>query len=77
MPAHGHADGAPDDVGFGERRIEDAVAAERALQPVRRLEHAALARHLVEDVGRAGVGDVLAEHDHHAGCAPSRRAASG
>ena len=35
---------AADDVGLGERRVEDALAAELALQAVRDLEHAALAR---------------------------------
>ena len=43
--ARRHADGAADDVGLGERRVEDAVAAVRALQAVRDLEDAALARH--------------------------------
>ena len=34
--AQRHADGAADDVGFGERRVEDAVAAVEPLQAVRR-----------------------------------------
>src|SRR2546423_1679631 len=36
-PARRHADGAADDVGFGERRVEDAGAAEGPLQAVRYL----------------------------------------
>ena len=54
------ADGPPDDVGLGQRRVEAAGQAERALQAVGRAEHAALAL----DVGQhrlAGVGHVLAE----------------
>ena len=43
---------APDDAGFGERRIEDAVVAGRALQSVRDLEDAALALDLVQCVLR-------------------------
>ena len=50
--------------GFGERRVEHAVAAERALQAVRDLEDATLARHAsTAHPARAAVGDVLAEHD--------------
>ena len=55
------ADRAPDDVRLRERRVEAAGVAERALQPERDAEHAALAGHLVDDV-RVGVGDVFAEH---------------
>ena len=62
--AHRHANRAPDDVRLGERRIEDAVVSERALEAVRGLEHAALARYLFDDVAVARIGDVLAEHDH-------------
>ena len=43
QPAQRHADGAADDVGLGERRVEHAVAAEPPLQAVRHLEDAALA----------------------------------
>ena len=61
--ARRHADGAADDVGLGERRVEHAVAAERPLQAVRDLEDAALALHSLERLGAAAVGDVLAEDD--------------
>jgi len=40
-----HADTAPDDARFGERRVVDAFAAELALQAVRHLEYAALSGH--------------------------------
>ena len=58
-------DRAADDVRFGERRVEDALVAERALQAVRHLEDAALARHLSRFSRALAVGDVLAE-DHDA-----------
>ena len=61
--ARGHADGAADDVRLRERRVEHAIAAEGALQPVRDLEDAALARDRCERVGAAAIGDVLAEDD--------------
>ena len=61
--ARGHADRAADDVGFGERRVEHAVGAVDALQPVRDLEHAALAGHVRQRAFAAAVGDVLAEDD--------------
>ena len=44
--------------------LKTALAAERALQAVRHLEHAAFARHLVEQLVAADVGHVLAEHHH-------------
>ena len=44
QPAHRLADRAADDVRLGERRVEAAGVAERALQPERDAEHAALAR---------------------------------
>ena len=47
--AHGIADGAADDVGLGQRRVEDAVGAELGLQAGGELEDAALAF----DLGRA------------------------
>ena len=58
-----HAGAAADDCRFGERRVEDAIVAERALQAVGDLEHAALARHAGQRLGPAAVGDVLAEDD--------------
>ena len=62
-PARGHADRAPDDGGFGQRRVEAARGAEHDLQSLRRLEHAALAFDLLETGFAAAIGDVLAEHD--------------
>ena len=53
--ARRHPDGAADDAGFGERRVEDAVVAERALQTVRELEDAALAGHDRQRFPSAGV----------------------
>ena len=61
--AQRHADAAADDVGFGERRVEDAVAAELPLQTVRHLEDAALALDRRQRRFVAGIGDVLAEDD--------------
>ena len=61
--AHRHADRAPDDVRFRQRRVEDAGAAERALQAVGDLEDAPLAGDRLERRLAAGVGDVFAE-DH-------------
>ena len=63
QPARRHADGAADDVGFGERRVEDAIVAVEPLQPVRQLEDAALAGHDRQRVLLAGIRDVLAEDD--------------
>ena len=45
--ARGHADGAADDVGLRQRRVEDAVGAELALQSGGQLEDAALALDLL------------------------------
>ena len=61
--AHRHADGAADDAGFGNRRVEHAVAAVGALQAMRDLEDAAFALHFLQGFGAARVRDVLAEHD--------------
>ena len=49
---HAHADRGTDDRAFGDRRVEHAVLAVLALQPVGDAEHA------------AEVADVLAQHDH-------------
>ncbi len=63
--ADGHADGAADDVGLGERRVPDAVGAELGLQAGGELEDAALALDLAgaEGLVAGGVGDVFAEDD--------------
>ena len=61
--ARRHPDRAPHDVRLGERRVEDAVAAETPLEPVRHLEDATLALHLCEGFLARRVGHVLAEHD--------------
>ena len=63
MPARRHADRAPDDVRFGQGRVEHPGRAERTLQPVGDLEHPPFARHLLERGLAAAVRDVLAEHD--------------
>ncbi len=62
-PAGRHADGAPDDVRLGERRVEHADAAERALQAVRHLEDAAFARDRLQRALARAVRNVLAEDD--------------
>ena len=49
--------------GFGERRVEHARRAVGALQPMRHLEDAALARDALERGLAARVGHVLAEDD--------------
>ena len=54
---------AADDVGLGERRVEDAVVAVEPLQAVRQLEHAALARTSGSASSLADVRHVLAEDD--------------
>src|SRR5262252_2986592 len=61
--ARGHPYGAADDVGFGQRGVIDAVAAEASLQIGRDLEDSAFAFDAAEIFGAAGVGHVLAEHD--------------
>src|SRR5882724_7722801 len=59
-----HADGAADDAGFSERRIENAIVAVLALQTCGCFEDAALAFHVLEVVLAAGIGHVFAEnHD--------------
>jgi ParB-like chromosome segregation protein Spo0J len=50
--ARGVADGAADDVGLGERRVEDALGAELGLQAGGELEDAALAFDLGERSSR-------------------------
>ena len=57
--------GAPNDVGFGERRVEDAVVAEFALQAEGELEDAAFPFHLLllEILFAAAIGNVFAEDD--------------
>ena len=63
--AHGHAEGAAHDVGFGQRRVEDALGAELALQAAGDLEDSALALQLlvVQIFFVGAVGDILAEDD--------------
>ena len=63
--AHGHADREADDAGLGQRRVEAALLAEVAGQPVGDAEDAA---------ERA---DVLAEDEHALVGASSRRAGRG
>src|SRR2546423_8009993 len=63
QPAGRHAYRAPDDVGLGERRVEDARRAELALQVGRHLEDAALALHTVEVLLARTIRHVLAEDD--------------
>ncbi len=53
----------PDNIGFGERRIEHAVAAEFSLQAGSRFKDAALPFHFCELFFAAAVGDILAEHN--------------
>src|SRR5258708_5144285 len=59
--AQGHADGAADDVGFGQRRIEYACGAESPLQAPGSFENAALAFDVGQVFLAATVGDVFAE----------------
>ena len=61
--ADGVADGAADDVGLGQRRVEDALGAEFGLQAGGELEDAAFALDLGERVFAAGVGHVFAVDD--------------
>jgi hypothetical protein len=61
--ARGHADGAADDIGFGQRRIENAPGAEFLLQTCGRLENAALPFYFLEVILTAAVGHVFAEDD--------------
>src|SRR5438067_1929432 len=61
--ARRHANGAPDDVRFGERRVEDARAAETTLQIRRHLEDAAFALDLFEILLARAIRHVLAEDD--------------
>ena len=73
--ADGHADGAADDAGFGERRVEDAVGAVFALQAGGGFEDAALPFYVLEIFFAAGVGDVFAEDGDALVAAPFRRRA--
>ena len=57
------ADRPAHDVGLGQRRVVDAVAAELALQPPGHLEDAALALDLAEVLVAGRVGHVLAEDE--------------
>ena len=61
--AHRIADGAADDVGFGQRRVEDALRSEFGLQAGGELEDAALAFDLGERIFAAGIGHVFAVDD--------------
>ncbi len=61
--ANGHADGAADNICFGERRIENAVGAIAALQSPGGFEDAALPFHFFDVVFAADVGNVFAEHN--------------
>src|SRR5437773_860176 len=57
----GEADRPAHDVGLGERRVVDALAAELALQPPDDLEDAALPLHDLEELRAAAIGHVFAE----------------
>ena len=76
-PARAHAARAADDGRLGERRVEDAIGSEGALQAQRRLEDAALARHFARLRLVRRVRDVFAEHDDVRVRRPSRPSASG
>ena len=66
-----HAEGATHDVSFGERRVEDAVGAELALQAGGELEDSTFAFYLLlfQILLVRAVGDILAK-DHDALVAP-------
>ena len=61
--AGGHADRASDNIRLRQRRIEDAVRAEFALQAGRGFEDAALPFHRGELFFAAAIGDVFTEDD--------------
>ena len=62
--SHGIADGPAHDIGFGQRRVEDALGAELGLQAGGELEDAAFALDLSQRLFAAGVGHVFAiDHD--------------
>ena len=63
QPADRHSDRAADDVGLGQRRIENACRAEFTLQIGGDLKHAAFAFDLFEILFARAVGDVLAKDD--------------
>ena len=71
QPARGHANGAAHDVGFRQRRIEDALAAKLHLQAGSQLEHAALALDLffLQIFFAAAIRHIFAKH-HNAIIAP-------
>src|SRR5260370_6052273 len=60
--AGGHADGAANDAGFGEGRVENAIVAVFSLQAGSGFEDAALAFDVLEIFLTAGVGDGLAKN---------------
>ena len=59
--ARGHADGAADNAGFREGRVEDAVRTVFTLQARSGFENAALPFYVAQIFLAAGVGDVFAE----------------
>ena len=63
QPSERHPDRAADDIGLGQRRVEDAIAAESPLEPMRRLEHATFAGNQRQRRLVTGIGDVLSEDD--------------
>ena len=68
---------AADDVGFGERRVEDAIVAVQPLQAVRHLEDAALAWHDRQRFLRGWRRRRPRRRRRCAGRAPSRPSACG
>ena len=68
-PARSQPDGPANDVGLGQRRVVDAVAPERALQPPGDLEHPTLPLHVAEVPFPAAIRHILAEdHDPRIAC---------
>src|SRR6266436_7821315 len=61
QPARSHADGAADDAGFGQGRIENAIVAVLSLQAGGGLENAALPFYVLQIFAAAGVGYVFTE----------------
>ena len=61
QPSNGHADGAPHDRSFGDRRIEHAARAVLALQARSGLEDAALPFHVGQIFDAAAVRDIFSE----------------
>src|SRR5687768_194482 len=62
--ARRHPNRAPDDVRFGEWRIEYANTAKLSLQVRSNFEYAALAFHFSEKLFARAIGDVLAENNN-------------